>query len=161
MAGIKGITGPPGNANAFKNGLKAKPSAFKHGIAAMDKARKQKKAVSNRKAKRFRAEFYESLIEDKGGEANVSAALKYHAEIIAHDASWLSLMIKARDNILRTRPKYQENIQALARLDGYIRPVINSLSQNLDRFGFDRVAPPQQTLAEYVAANYGAEDDDE
>jgi len=52
VAGYKGVSGPPGNANAFKHGLCSgmgnyphesgtEASAYKHGLAAMDKQRKQ------------------------------------------------------------------------------------------------------------------------
>ena len=73
------------------------------------------------------------------------------AEIIATDATFLAQMDRAIQRVLRLVPKYRENVGVPAKLDGYRRPVINSLSANLDRFGFDRVPPPAKTLEELLA----------
>jgi hypothetical protein len=157
MAGYKGVSGPPGNAKAFKHGLSSgtgnyphesgtEASAYKHGLAAMDKQRKQGREPDG-KAKEFRVEFYKSLVRDAGGAKNITAAKKYQAELISHDAAWLGKMIEARDNLLRDKPKVQANIATLAKLDSYIiRPVINSISTALDRFGYERANLTPRTL---------------
>jgi hypothetical protein len=134
MAGVKGKSGPPGNSNGFKHGLNA--------IAR----RREDKRLPRGKDKRFKLELFNSLIEDAGGLKNVTAAKRLQAEIIATDATFLGQMDRAIQRVLRLVPKYRENAAALAKLDSYRRPVINSLSSNLDRFGFVRVPPPQKTL---------------
>jgi hypothetical protein len=109
-----------------------------------------KKRSQNRvprgKAKRFRQEFYRSLVADAGGARNITAAKKYQAELISHDAVWLNKMREARDNLLRDKPQIGANIAALSKLDSYIRPVINSISTALDRFGYERANPTPKTL---------------
>jgi len=60
--------------------------------------------------------------------------------------------------MLRLVPKYRENAAALAKLDSYRRPVINSLSANLDRFGFTRVPPRTKTLEEILAEDETEQD---
>jgi hypothetical protein len=115
---------------------------FKHGLAILAKKRSQGR-VPRGKAKRFRREFYNSLVADAGGAKIITAAKKYQAMVISNDADWLNLMIEARDNLLRDKPQIGANIAALSKLDSYIRPVINSISAALDRFGYERkeIAP--------------------
>ena len=72
------------------------------------------------------------------------------AEIIATDAVFIAQMDRAIKRVFRLNPKYRENPTALAKLDGYRRPVINSLSANLDRFGFVRQAPRAKSLEEIL-----------
>jgi hypothetical protein len=73
------------------------------------------------------------------------------AEIIATDATFLAQMDRAIQRVLRLVPKYRENVGVLAKLDGYRRPIINSLSTSLDRFGYDRAVPPAKSLEEILA----------
>jgi hypothetical protein len=41
--------------------------------------------------------------------------------------------------VLQNNPKARANPKALAQLDGYKRPLVSSLSSNLQRFGIERV----------------------
>ena len=44
------------------------------------------------------------------------------------------------DGVIQNNPKARANPKALAQLDGYKRPLVSSLSGNLQRFGMERVA---------------------
>ena len=53
------------------------------------------------------------------------------------------------DGILKNNQKARQNPKALAQLDGYKRGPVNSLTGNLQRFGFERVAKVE-TLQEII-----------
>lgn len=148
MAGVKGKSGPPGNVNGFKHGL------------SMIEDKRAAKRLPRGKDKRFKLELLNSLITDAGGQEQVTAAKRLQAEIIATDAMWLGQMDRAIQRILHLNPKYRENPAALSKLDGYRRPVINSLTANLDRFGFTRVPPPQKSLEEILSEDSDENHDD-
>src|SRR5690348_13964223 len=57
------------------------------------------------------------------------------AEIIASDVSLLVKFHHAIDSVIQSNPKGRANPKALAQLDGYKRPLVSSLSGNLQRFG--------------------------
>ena len=101
--------------------------------------------------KRFKLELFDELIADAGGVKVATAAKRLQAEIIATDATFLAQMDRAIQRVLRLVPKYPENVGVLAKLDGYRRPIINSLSTSLDRFGYDRAVPPAKSLEEILA----------
>jgi hypothetical protein len=61
-------------------------------------------------------------------------------EIIASDVSLLVTFNHAIDGVLQNNPKARANPKALAQLDGYKRPLVSSLSGNLQRFGLERVS---------------------
>src|ERR1041384_4080963 len=61
------------------------------------------------------------------------------AEIIASDVSLLVTFNHAIDGVIQNNPKARANPKALAQLDGYKRPLVSSLSGNLQRFGMDKV----------------------
>jgi hypothetical protein len=90
-----------------------------------------------------------------GGPAQVTATRRLQAEIIATDATFLGQMDRAIQHVFRLNPKYKENAAALSKLDSYRRPVINSLSMNLERFGFVRQPPKQKTLEEILSEDEG------
>jgi hypothetical protein len=52
--------------------------------------------------------------------------------------------------VIKNRPKAKANPKALAQLDGYKRPLVSSLSGNLERFGMERVAKVE-SLQEIIA----------
>jgi hypothetical protein len=144
-----------GNPNIWKyarNGGAPKGNAngFKHGLSTIQSQRAWGK-LPRGKDRRFKLALFNELIADAGGENEITATKRLHAEIIATDATFLMQMDRAIQRIFRLTPKYRENPSALSKLDSYRRPVINSLSANLDRFGFTRVPPPQKTLAEILA----------
>ena len=62
------------------------------------------------------------------------------AEIIASDVSLLVTFNHAIDGVIQNNPKARANPKALAQLDGYKRPLVGSLSANLQRFGMEKVA---------------------
>jgi hypothetical protein len=72
------------------------------------------------------------------------------AEIIASDVSLLVTFNHAIDSVIQNNPKARGNPKALAQLDGYKRPLVSSLSGNLQRFGMERVARIE-SLQEIIA----------
>jgi len=62
------------------------------------------------------------------------------AEVIASDAAWLIAVNRAIGCVMESNQKARSNPKALNTLDGYKRGLVNSLTVNLQRFGFEKVA---------------------
>jgi hypothetical protein len=88
----------------------------------------------------IRADILSGLIADKGGERQIGTAERILAEIISSDVALLVTFNQAIDGVLKNNQKARQNPKALAQLDGYKRPLVGSLSANLQRFGMERVA---------------------
>jgi hypothetical protein len=57
------------------------------------------------------------------------------AEIIASDVSLLATFNHAIHSVIQNNPRARGNPKALAQLDGYKGPLVESLSISLQRFG--------------------------
>ena len=92
MAGIRGKSGPPGNQNAFG-----------HGLAGMSQRRVNGAVTSAEQP--IREEILNGLINDKGGEAQISTAMRVLAEVVARDAAWLVAVNRAIDGVMESNQK--------------------------------------------------------
>ena len=88
----------------------------------------------------IRADVLAGLIADSGGEAQISTATRILAEIISSDVALLVTFNQAIEGVIKNNQKARQNPKALAQLDAYKRPLVGSLSVNLQRFGMEKVA---------------------
>jgi uncharacterized protein YecA (UPF0149 family) len=96
MAGKKGQSGPPGNANAFR-----------HGLAAVQRRRADGELTQAEQD--IRADVLAGLIDDKGGEQQIGSAERALAEIIASDVSLLVTFNHAIEGVIKNNQKARQN----------------------------------------------------
>ena len=147
MAGICGKSGPPGNQNAFK-----------HGLAGITQRRANGALTADEQA--IREDILAGLIADKGGEQQIGTAERILAEIISSDVALLVTFNQAIEGVIKNNQKARQNPKALAQLDGYKRPLVTSLSSNLQRFGMEKVSKVEtlQEIIEEMSEEEGAQD---
>jgi hypothetical protein len=87
----------------------------------------------------------------------ISATERILAEIISSDVALLVTFNQAIDGVLKNNQKARQNPKALAQLDGYKRGLVNSLTGNLQRFGFQKVAKLEslQEIIDEMGEDFG------
>jgi len=108
----------------------------------------------------IREEILAGLIADKGGQRQIGTAERILAEIISSDVALLVTFNQAIEGVIRNNQKARQNPKALAQLDGYKRPLVSSLSANLQRFGMEKVSKVEtlQEIIEEMGEDEGAND---
>ena len=136
MAGKKGHSGPPGNANAFR-----------HGLSAVQRRRAEGQLTDDEQD--VRAAILAGLIADKGGDQQIGTAERILAEVISSDVALLVTVNQAIEGVLRNNQKSATESQSPGATGRLQARLGNSLTGNLQRFGFERV-PKAESLQDII-----------
>jgi hypothetical protein len=71
--------------------------------------KRREESVTTEHEESIRQQILDGLIEDKGGDQQISTATRILAEVIASDAAWLVVFNSAIDHIIQNNPKARQN----------------------------------------------------